>query len=799
MDLINGMLRLIQSGREAVEAGAQAAQKAIDLAARALEDPELIVRMIPRHQRGFAADTVLSVPGFGFACHLSAYLLLPEELEAELVAYHENKRKKGKGLAALRESLDGPGVVGSPFDWDVFDRLDRMKLTNAAEWTGDRLIARIRKQAAVRLAGAAAAPVDTMKDQLARKAAAGVVPALLAARTSAARLAVLRPWGLEQAHAQVERILSRSRRPGDELTSLIRQAVRTTADIGVEVRVALPASSAQVAESLLAASFDIAPNGKVTARDGRRQSVRQVGRTKLLGSRLERSVDKAIAERLPARPLTRSEFDLWRAETARFLESEVDAASVVGARPKVPASRAADAVAELAAPAFDLDSLGRADLRRFEDWLAVFRGRNWNDGLGRFLDLRGRIPGSGATEGRAEQRDGYVIRARPDVRHHAPDFQAPAPARNARFQVRWQGGAYGVIVPGQAAVAIPAALVDTLPPTPDRARRLRQLLVIEENRSTRTLTRADRDYLDADPYIDIAGLYQSTLFARPEYQIKPTGGVRGSTSLADLLRRPSGDYDVPAGPCLLAGAKVHLQIGGLEFDAQFCGYVSPGRAAPQRAAMMLLFAHTAQTIPFGAFSLQLKGDFHLLAGRHSFTFGGETIDQGIGFSGSATLYHGTHKVLSGEATTKAATKSGSRLHLTLVVRLHLDIAFDDLEIAGVELAKGWIQQDLDSEFSLGSHLEASLAVDIDFRYQTKEIVWRDEDHWVCGSVGPLRHCEKITVPEPHLEWGSVRTASARLHIAIDTTPSNPTFTLEVSVPSLGLNNLAIPDFFTAIA
>ena len=438
----------------------------------------------------------------------------------------------------MRESLDGPGVVGSPFDWDVFDRLDRMKLANAAEWTGDRLIARIRKQAAVRLAGAAAAPVDTMKDQLARKAAAGVVPALLAARTSAARLAVLRPWGLEQAHAQVERILSRSRRPGDELTPLIRQAVRTTADIGVEVRVALPASSAQVAESLLAASFDIAPNGKVTARDGRRQSVRQVGRTKLLGSRLERSVDKAIAERLPARPLTRSELDVWRAETARFLESEVDAASVVGARPKVPASRAADAVAELAAPAFDLDSLGRADLRRFEDWLAVFRGRNWNDGLGRFLDLRGRIPGSGATEGRAEQRDGYVIRARPDVRHHAPDFQAPAPARNARFQVRWQGGAYGVIVPGQAAVAIPAALVDTLPPTPDRARRLRQLLVIEENRSTRTLTRADRDYLDADPYIDIAGLYQSTLFARPEYQIKPTGGVRGSTSLADSPAPP---------------------------------------------------------------------------------------------------------------------------------------------------------------------------------------------------------------------------------------------------------------------
>ena len=96
MDLINGMLRLIQSGREAVEAGAQAAQKAIDLAARALEDPELIVRMIPRHQRGFAADTVLSVPGFGFACHLSAYLLLPEEARSRARRVSREQAQEGQ-------------------------------------------------------------------------------------------------------------------------------------------------------------------------------------------------------------------------------------------------------------------------------------------------------------------------------------------------------------------------------------------------------------------------------------------------------------------------------------------------------------------------------------------------------------------------------------------------------------------------------------------------------------------------------------------------------------------------------
>jgi hypothetical protein len=799
VDLINGLLRLIQSGKDAVEAGAQAAQKALDLAGRALADPELIVRMVPRHQRGFAADTVLAVPGFGFACHLSAYLLLPDELEAELLAYHENKRKKGKGLGALREAPGGPGVASSNVDWDIFDRVDRKRVANAGEWTGDKLIARIHKQAATRLSAATAAPVKALEEQLATTAAAEVVPALLNARTAAARLAVLRSWTIEAVHPQIERTLASSRRPADELAPLIRRAVRTAATMKLEVRATLPDTSARMAESLVDAAFEIAPTRRVTVRAGRRQPIRQVGRTKILGTRLERSVDKAIADRLPDRPLNRSELAAWRAETTRLLQAEVEAASLVGVRPNVPVSRAGSIVLELASPAFDLDSLTRADLRPVEDRLAVFRGRHWNDGLGRFLNLRDRIPGSPVADGRAEERNGYVIRARADFRRHAPDFAVQVPARNARFQVRLQGGAYRVIVPGQTPAAIPAALVNTLPPTPDRARRLRALLVIEENRSTRTLTNADRTYLESDPIVTIPGLYQSTLFARPEYQIKSRGGVRGSTSLADLLRRPDGTYDVPDGPCLIAGAKVRLRIGGLDFEAQFCGYVSPGRSSPARPPMMLLFAHSEQTIAFGPFSFQLKGGFHLLAGRDSFTFGGETLAQGIGFSGSATLYHGSRKVLSGEATTKASVKSGSRLQLTLAVKLHLDIAFDDLEIAGVELAKGWIKQDLELEFLLGSHLAASLSMDVDFRYKTKVLEWRDEEYLACVGIGRFRHCERFSVPVPYLVWGPELRAKASLHVAIDTSRSNPALTLKVSVPSIGLNNLEIPDFFTEIA
>lgn len=797
VDLINGMLRLIQSGREVVEAGAQAAQKAVDLAARSLEDPGLIVRMVPRQHRGLAADTVLTVPGFRFACHLSACLLLPDELEAELIAYHENRRKKGKGLGALREAPAGPGVPASAFDWDLHDRVGRKTLANGTTWTGDKLIARLGRQAGARLTASLATPVETMKEQLAVKASSAIVSALLAARTPSGRLAVLRQWELEPMRSNVERIVAASRRPADELTSLLRQAVRTTATLGLEVRATSPGTSTQVAERLVAAAFEVAPNGTISVRGGRRQAIRQVGRTRLLGARLERSIDKAIAERLPVGPLNQRELAVWRRDTTRFLASEVDAASILGSRANVPVDRAGRVIGDLASAGFDLDSLSGADLRQFEERLVVFRGRDLNEGLGRFLDLRGRTPGIPAAEGRVEERQGFVIRARADVRQHAPDFAVTAPARNARFQVRRQGGLHLVVVPGQPPVVIPAALVATLPPTPDRARRLRQLLVIEEQRSTRALTRAERDALESDPYIEIRGLYQSTLFARPEYQIKATGGVRGSTSLADLLRRPNGTYDVPTSPCVIAGARVALRIGELAFDAQFCGYASPGQAAPQRAPMMLLFAHSEQTIPFGPFAVRLKGDFHLLAGRDSFAVGGDTLAQGIGFRGSATLLHDSRTVLSGAATTRAAVKSGERLHLTLVVTVRLDIAFDDIAIAGVDLAKGWITQDLALEIVLGAHLSMSVSAGIDFRYQTTQVTWRDEDHWVCGSIGPLRHCQKITVPEPDLEWGPVRRADATLHLAIDS--SARTFRLTVSVPSLGLTDLAIPDFFTAIA
>lgn len=797
VDLMNGALQLMQSGREVLEAGASAAQKAMEFAAASAANPELIIKMIPRQQRGFHADTALSVPGFEFACHLSAYLLLPDELEAELRAYHENRRRKGRGLAALRESLVDGGAAAAPFEWDAFDRFNRKVLTNVSAWTGDTLRARIAGQASARLAASTAAPVATLTQQLTARALAEIVPALLAARTAQTRLNVLRQWDLDTLGPQVERLVAMPRVRADQVRALIDDGLRATAAVSVEVRAIAPGSSMQVADRLLAASFEIGSDGTIRARGARRRPVREVGRTKLLGARLERASDRAVAERTPRRALSPRELAIWRSETTRFLASEIDAASLVGSRTKVPMQRLDDVARDLASAAFDLDSLPRAEFGTIPTRVNVFRGRALNERLGRFLDLRGRVPPPIAPEGRVEVRDGYVIRARPDVRQHAPDFAVPAPARHARFQVRLRGGDYRVEVPGRPPVTVPDALVNRLPPTPDRARRLRHLLVIEEARSTRPLTASERASLDSDPYVEIPGLYQSTLFARPEYRIKPTGGVRGPTSLADILRRPNGDYDVPAGPCVLTGALVQLRMGGLTFQVQFCGYVSPGASAPSRVPMMLLFAHSEQNIPFGPFSCRLKGDFHLLAGRDSFTVGGDTLAQGIGFNGSATLFHGSHEILSGAATTKAAVKAGSRLQLTLALALRLDIAFDDLAIAGVELAKGWITQDLELQIVLGAHLQASLSADIDFRYQTKTITWRDEEHWVCGSLGPLRHCEKITVPEPHLEWGPVQRADATLDIEVDS--STATVRVRVSVPSLGLSDLPIPDFFSAIA
>jgi hypothetical protein len=798
VDLINSVLRLMKSGREVLDAGAGAAQRAAALAAQVFDDPELVIRMIPRQQRGFALDTVLSVPDFAFSCHLSAYLLLPDELEAELIAYHENKRKKGKGLGALRESPGSAGVGAGRAEWNGLDVVTRDRLVNASDWTGEKLIAKIQKLASARMAAASSAPVEKLRNQLAVKVSADAVPALLAATTPSARQSVLKQWGLEDALPAVERLFSTSRRQTVGLTNLIRQTVRTSAKVNVEVRAELPDAAAGLAKRLLSAAFDITSNGIVTARTGRGQSIRNLSRTKLLGGRLERSADQVIAARLPGRALNAQELTVWRAETERVLESEIRTAVVIGQQAGVAAGRAVEVVVELAGPASGLRGFIPGDLRRFETLIVVFDGKRWSDGLSEFLDPRGRVPDSGAAVGKAEVRNGFVIRTRAASRTNAPDFQVPVQARNARFDVRLQEGAYRLIVPGQASVTIPSTLVNTIPPGPKRATQLRQLLVIEENRSTRNLTEVDRNYLEKDPYIEIAGLYQTTLFSRPEYQIRPTGGVRGSTSLADLLRRPGGQYEIPGGPSVMAGVMVHLRIGTLDFDAQFCGYIAPGKSQPERSAMMLMFAHTEQSIPFGPFSLKLNGDFRLLAGRNSFTFSDETIMEGIGFRGSASLYSGAHKVLSGSVETESAVKSGRRLHMNLIIRLHLDVAFDDVEIAGFDLAKGWIRQDLELAVSLTDHLSASLTTDITFSYKVKEIVWRDEDHWVCGELGPFRHCEKITVPEPQVEWGAEKTVSGKLSIELDTSIQNPRLEIKASVPSLGLNDLKIPDFFTAV-
>ena len=498
VDLVDSALRLMKSVREVLDAGAAAADKAADLVAQVFEDPELVVRMIPRSQRGLAVDTALTVAGLGFACHLSAHLLLPDELAAELITYHENKRKRGQGLAALREPPDGAGVSAGHVEWDTRDLVTWDGVVNVGEWTGDKLVAKIRKQASARLTIAARAPIEAGLDELAAKAAAEIVPVLLAASTPQARTAILQEWGLVAARPDVERLLAALSRPS-ELRDLVRRAIRASTKLTVEVRVDLPETAAQLAADLLPAAFVIAPNGVVTARSGRGQSIRQLGRTELLGRRLERSVNQLIAGRTPDRALSPPELAVWRAETERLLEAEVRTAGVVGNRVGVPAGGVLDLAVELAEPAFGLAELIRADLRTFEIQVPVFDGLRWNEGLRGFLDPRRNPPGPAPAGGKAEQRDGFVIRPRPVVRHHAPDFRVPAPTRNARFQVRLLAGAYQILVPGQTPVALPEALVATTAPGPERATKLRQLLIVEENRSTRNLNAADRDLLENDP------------------------------------------------------------------------------------------------------------------------------------------------------------------------------------------------------------------------------------------------------------------------------------------------------------
>ena len=98
-DLVNGVIALVGAVRSTLDAGAELVDELVG-------DPGALVRMVPRWAR--SVQQKLTVGGFELSGSL--HLLDPEELRDELVLYHENRRRRPRGVAAAEPLLaPGPG------------------------------------------------------------------------------------------------------------------------------------------------------------------------------------------------------------------------------------------------------------------------------------------------------------------------------------------------------------------------------------------------------------------------------------------------------------------------------------------------------------------------------------------------------------------------------------------------------------------------------------------------------------------------------------------------------------------
>ncbi len=822
VDLINTLLCLFQQARAAIHAGAQAATDAAAMFQAALNDPSQIVRAIPRQARTFSEDTTLSALGLGLSCHASAYLLLPEELEAELMAFHENKRRRGKGLAALRESVPGPGGPQQVMMWEEDEVIVRQRVSNLPDVVRKAASAPVFSKAEEELAGDAAGALERAEQAALTAFANQLAREMLDQPDAHERNQLLARCGAGRLAQDIEAIL---RGPGSAGMKLlrIRDRLRPALDrelgrFSVQLAERLPDEPEALARKLVDDCIQVQPATRLPGELLRRVALKADRREPIaavLGAgRLVQGVDQWLAGKL-ARPLVfrPHQIDPWKQSLTVELKETIERLRVIGREGNLEARNLRDGLKRVAANLFE-----PAPAPVFEavpEPRAKYRARICRDGLREFLALYHRGRPQRQPLG-AEQNNGFVIRLRPSVRHLGPGFQVPVNSRFARFDVRLRGGTYAVVVArhgGETVTALPDAVVASIPLSPERPRRLRGLLMIDEDRSGRPLTPAEQRYLDDDPEVTIPGLYQNSLLYRQEYKIRDDGGRYGPTYLADLLRAPDGAYLVPNGPCAVAGVKVTLAPN--EWEVNLCGYAALDGGTPA----LLLFGHGAHALTFGAFQLVVEGDFHVLAGRTSdlVLSSGQRIQPGARFVGFGALRHHGQTLAAGSAEAKLCPAVARRAGLELKLTTHLRYSPPEIAIGEIKLLKLRLEQDLELTVQAGSDLKAAFDGNIALYYQTGEIA--QETITVRGQVCvtiPLTGIElcspevDMTVKVPKLTetvWGPERSIAARLKIGLDTSAGNPRFAASCSVdfsaiPGLNLlpnpYTFEIPDLITVL-
>jgi hypothetical protein len=725
-DLLELAMHLVSGVRDVFETGS-------DLGNALIEDPDRLVAAIPTAARRFETEIDL----LGFTGSGSLQLLTSSDLLEELVLFHESKRRKRYGVAALDDACTQPPpggpiletkpmlMIETTLSWSAYLNPRGMTPYTSA-WQAEQ--ARAERALTTGLENRKRGLDRFIKVRATREAAMvkGMVELLKKSDDPAAYLklaASTSPIVERYSKVFAEAVDQTGRRPTSGRTlggwgvRMRNETVRQLADMpmfhigpGGEV----PTIAKAIAERVLMArraTRSLVQVETLPAGDWPQAYKEVVGRS-LTGTAPTRARLKGIAKAVdtqidPRRPMDRRQYQAIEKGLVSSLESALQGTR----RGKLVTVK--DLYEQLTSDKAE---------RRFRDrWTwddrKVTRRKkrslyNGPRSIRLLTDVLVGKPGIMFDPGRNETVErpvGWqvVVSDRLDPPLDialTPPLLLDSP--RAEIAVVFRGGTYSFVVRRDDSSEVnsspvPSALLahpEAGAPGPGRPARLRAMVRIVERTVTDVVTRPAADSC-SDPT-----LYQQSLFARPECRIDPTGdgdlvGIHGPLSLADLLRDASGAYRVSPGPVLVAGLKLEMPpvvtTGHPDNEFRLTGLlapaISPGAAGTVPAVdySAYLEGYSSLTLPLpGGYVVALSGSFTLIIGElWANSLPGMPDGDALRFDGSLVLKKGNGQLFEGSAHGTLG-HSADGIDLDILVEVSVDFSLD-IEPEGLELARVW--------------------------------------------------------------------------------------------------------------
>jgi hypothetical protein len=826
VEIINGALRLLNDVRKLLQDSAQALADAQEYVTKLISNPEVALRMIPPAQRRISARSHLGVLNLNLDISFSAFLLLPEEVEAELKIFHENQRKVGKGLGALKSAPSGSEPSGPEVEKKL---VETVKILRNFQTLGDPLSYLSPFTVDLMRLNAFNESRKTIEEQLAAarqdllEVYVGSLAESLIQLSQAERDRLARQHRLDDVLRELESVFIDPRKDRDklirEISSIISGPLSKAPNLTVTLWRKLDASPAVIARRLANAIVKPAKGAQPGQRfqlevlkDRGKLYRDQIAGVGIGGGGFASDLDDAVGNVVVPSEGTLQDLTNVRGQLAAEVEAAIHGNLTVVSRTDQTVSDLLATIARSLSANFSAINTtanpgnGAAKVMVFDGVLAR---ENWDNLLPGRVKEEPPQPGTPITE----EAKGFEIAINSRDAHLAPDWSEPVQGPNSGFRVEFREGKYWLITLGadgeDVREELPAPLVGAVPPGPARARTLAGMLILRKRMVRRVLTAKEVSYA-TEKFETIPALYQKSIFYLPEFEIRSEGGKRGATYVADLLRQPDGTYIVPNGITAMAGCMVRVLVksgawGGLksDFRVQLCGLASTD-------GHVLLFGHASQTLDFGTMQFVLRGDFHIAAGD----FATVAIDKGrtiepdsMGFHGFAQVKRGSSDLMRAEASGSVVRVAGGYTELQLHVLTH--VAFQhEIAAGGVKLVKAWLDADVDFDLTIGEKFTASTKIDLTLKYafgefETEKL--KAEVSVCAGGVCTPKVGLEVDVPNPTktMKWGPTKTFAGSLEVKFDS-GANEVLTIvatgKVPLPDGGKHNLSLklPDFVNAV-